>query len=257
MDEALGVNPAQRMVADAKLAGVVGDDDGLPNKPSASIAPVSAASLVTRTGSGVTLRSAMPSARKWLIHCSCESKASDEWPASLSMMACGRSAPRMEAIAAALMTQRAAPPSRRTQESQARFARPGAERGEPVGADVGGETAFAGMARAGVVDGDEGRAPQPRPQHRFILGAEILELGGQKPHHLALGDHEPQAGQKRHDPLAGHLALKMKHQHQTNKMRARNRPQSLQAAAQSAPCRPVSPSARVDIVSFRPSAIKS
>ena len=34
------------------------------------------------------------------------------------------------------------------------------------------------MARAGVVHGDEGRAPQPRPQHRFILGAEILELGG-------------------------------------------------------------------------------
>jgi len=107
-----------------------------------------------------------------------------------------------------------------TQESQARFSRPGAECGEPVGADVGGETAFAGMARAGVVDGDEGRASKSRPQHRLVLGAEILKLGGQKPHHLALGDRQAQAGQKRHDPLAGHLALKMKHQHQTMQMRA-------------------------------------
>jgi hypothetical protein len=85
---------------------------------------------------------------------------------------------------------------------------------------VGGEAAFAGMARAGVVDGDERRAPQSRPQHRPVLGAEVVELGGQKPDHLALGDSQAQAGQKRHDPLAGHLAVKMKHQHQTNKMRA-------------------------------------
>ena len=39
MNEALGVNPTQRMVADAKLAGVVGDDDGLSEQASASIAP--------------------------------------------------------------------------------------------------------------------------------------------------------------------------------------------------------------------------
>ena len=48
-----------------------------------------------------------------------------------------------------------------TQESQARFPRPGAERGEPVGADVGGETAFAGMARAGVVTVTKGALLSP------------------------------------------------------------------------------------------------
>src|SRR5271170_5616220 len=32
MDQALGVDPAQRMVADAELAGVVGDDDGLADE---------------------------------------------------------------------------------------------------------------------------------------------------------------------------------------------------------------------------------
>ncbi len=61
------------------------------------------------------------------------------------------------------------------------------------------------MARAGVVDSDEGRAGKSRPQHRFILGAEAVEPGGHKPHNLALGDRKTQAGQKRHDPLAGHL----------------------------------------------------
>ena len=48
----------------------------------------------------------------------------------------------------------------------------------------------------------------------------LLELGGQQPHHLPLGDHQAHAGQQRHDPFAGHLALKMEHQHQTMKMRA-------------------------------------
>ena len=32
VDEALGVNPTQRMIADAELAGVVGDDDGVPEQ---------------------------------------------------------------------------------------------------------------------------------------------------------------------------------------------------------------------------------
>ena len=43
---------------------------------------------------------------------------------------------------------------------------------------MGGETALAGMARAGVVDGDEGRPASPARSTRFILGAEILQLGG-------------------------------------------------------------------------------
>ena len=52
MDEALGVDPAERVIAEAELAGVVGDDDGMSDRPSASMAPHSAASLVARTGSG-------------------------------------------------------------------------------------------------------------------------------------------------------------------------------------------------------------
>ena len=66
MDEPLGVNPIQGVVADAELAGVVADDAA--DRPSASIAPNSAASLATRTGLGVTFKLARPRARKWSIH---------------------------------------------------------------------------------------------------------------------------------------------------------------------------------------------
>ncbi len=105
------------------------------------------------------------------------------------------------------------------QERQARLARPGAEGGELVGADVGGEAALAGVARAGVVDGDERRADEPRPQHRLVLGAEPVQFCGQEPNDLPLGDRQAKSGQKLHDPFAGHPALIREHQHPTMPMR--------------------------------------
>ena len=42
------------------------------------------------------------------------------------------------------------------QKREARLARAGAKNGEAVGADVGGKAGLALVARAGVVDGDEG-----------------------------------------------------------------------------------------------------
>ena len=57
VDEALGVDPAERVIAEAELAGVVGDDDrARPSGPSASMAPHSAASLVAAHRVGRRLR---------------------------------------------------------------------------------------------------------------------------------------------------------------------------------------------------------
>jgi hypothetical protein len=72
-DEALGVDPTEPVIADAELASSETMTAWL-SRPAASIAPHSAASLVARTGSGVTLSSAMPSARRPSIHCSGEEK---------------------------------------------------------------------------------------------------------------------------------------------------------------------------------------
>jgi len=112
------------------------------------------------------------------------------------------------------------PAEQTAQESQARFARPGAEGREPVGADVGGEAALASVARPGVVDGDERRADEPRPQHGRVLGAEPVQFGDQEPNHLPLGDGQAKPGQQLHDAFARHLALKMEHQHEPVQMGA-------------------------------------
>jgi hypothetical protein len=106
------------------------------------------------------------------------------------------------------------------QEREARLARPGAEGGEPVGAELRGETGLAGVPRACVVDADEGRGAKASAEDGFLLGAEQLQLGGQEPHHLALRDQKASRGQHGHDPLAGHLALKMQRQNQTMEVRA-------------------------------------
>jgi hypothetical protein len=71
-------------------------------------------------------------------------------------------------------------------QREARFARPGAEGGEPVGAELRRETGLAGVARAGVVDADVTRGAKAGGEDGFLLGAEHIQFGGQKPNHLAL-----------------------------------------------------------------------
>ncbi|BAB54435.1 hypothetical protein [Mesorhizobium japonicum] len=50
MDEPLGVDPAQRMLANAELAGIIGYDDGIGEKPWWRIAPHIAPSVAILTG---------------------------------------------------------------------------------------------------------------------------------------------------------------------------------------------------------------
>jgi hypothetical protein len=61
-----------------------------------------------------------------------------------------------------------------------RFALPGAKDDEIVRADLGRHAGLAVVARAGVVDRDIGRAAQSSLQNLGILGAEGLELRGQR-----------------------------------------------------------------------------
>ncbi len=76
------------------------------------------------------------------------------------------------------------------------------------------------MARPGVVDADAGRGAKAGAERRVVLGAERVQPGGQEPHHLALRDRKARGRQQGHDPLAGHLALKMQDQNQATQMRA-------------------------------------
>ncbi len=201
MDEPLGVNPTQGVVADAELAGVVGDDDraaeqtlGLdcaPQRRFAGDAHRIGRHLQVGQAEGTQVVHPILARAK-----DARSVAAEPVDDVLRQIARAHVGDR-----GGINHVGRRPAEQAAEESQARLAGPGAERGEAVGADVGGEAGLAGVAGAGVVDGDEGRAHEPRPQHRFVLGAEALQLGAQEPHHLPLGNRQAHADQKRHDPF--------------------------------------------------------
>ena len=105
------------------------------------------------------------------------------------------------------------------QERKARFARAGAKHRKAVGADLRAEARLAGVARAGVVDRDEGRACQARAQHARILGAERVQIGVMRRTSCRLEIATPRPVSSV-DPLEGHLALDMEHPDQATQLRA-------------------------------------
>jgi hypothetical protein len=105
------------------------------------------------------------------------------------------------------------------QERKPRLAWSRAKDGEALRTKLRGETRLACVPRPGIIDGDVGRSAQPGFEHRVVLGPERLEFGDQQPHDLSLGDRNADGVQQRHDPLAGHLALKMQRQNQAMQMR--------------------------------------
>ena len=78
----LGMDPAQRVLADVELPGIVADDDRLAQEAVRLTAPHSAPSVATRTGSGVTCRPVMPSCSRCALqagssaNCRCSCAAS-------------------------------------------------------------------------------------------------------------------------------------------------------------------------------------
>ena len=80
-------------------------------------------------------------------------------------------------------------PQERPQEREEGLAglRPaGPEGREALAADVRGHPVASGMAGAGVVHRDKGRAREPGPQHPLVFLGKGLEVRGQEPHDLTL-----------------------------------------------------------------------
>ena len=102
----------------------------------------------------------------------------------------------------------AATPQQR-QEVQARFRPAGAEDAKALAADLRGHPGTAGMARAGVIDGDVRRGGQAGLQDRAVFLLERLQIGGEQAHHLPLGDRQADAVQQIGQALGGHLALRV------------------------------------------------
>ena len=95
------------------------------------------------------------------------------------------------------------------QEVQARFRPAGAEDAKALAADLRGHPGAAGMARAGIIDGDVRRGGQACLQDRTVFLLERLQIGGEQAHDLALGDRQADAVQQIGEALGGHLALRV------------------------------------------------
>src|SRR5271169_4557132 len=61
VNQALGMNPAQAVLANIELPGIVTDDYAVAQKAGAWTLPHSAPSVAISTGSGLTFKAAMPS----------------------------------------------------------------------------------------------------------------------------------------------------------------------------------------------------
>ena len=106
------------------------------------------------------------------------------------------------------------------EEVQPALARPRAEPGEVVVADLRAEAILAGMARTGIVDRDPGRRLQASPQHLTAFSQEAVLTIDQQAHHLALGDADADRSQLRHQPLDCHLPLMVLQQHEAAQLRS-------------------------------------
>ena len=95
-------------------------------------------------------------------------------------------------------------------------------RGEPrerIVADLRAEAIAPGVPRAGVVHRDPWRRLQACPQHSTAFGEEPVLPRDQQAHHLALGNAQANGAQLRADPFHRDLALMVLHQHETPQLR--------------------------------------
>src|SRR5918996_4005371 len=90
----------------------------------------------------------------------------------------------------------------------------GGEEGEAIVPDLSGHAVPGAMAGAGVVDGDPRGGLEAGAQDRLGLVDEGRALGGQEPHHLALGDGHAETIQKGRDSLGRDLTLMMLQEHE-------------------------------------------
>ena len=154
VDEALGVNPAQRVIADVELPRVVGQDDGVSEPVlSGNCAPQRGfAGHAHRIGRDAQLGQAergemgRPLGLGAEFEDVCAQQRVDDAVGQIGGAHVGGRR-RIDRVARRSAEQIA-------QEGKPRLARPGAEGGEPIGAELGRVAGSPGVARAGVVDAD-------------------------------------------------------------------------------------------------------
>jgi len=182
------VNPTERVIADAELAGVVGPDDGVcelvlrdDRAPPRSFAS-HADGIGNRPQFGQAERGQMgrPLGFGAEFEAVCADERLDDAVRQIGRAHVGFHR-RVDRVAG---PRRCA--EQGAEERGAGFVRPGAERGEPVGAELRRGAALAGVARSGVVDADQAGSAKTGGEDGLLLGAEQVQFGDQEPRDLTL-----------------------------------------------------------------------
>jgi hypothetical protein len=215
----LRMHPAQRMPANGKLAGIVADNHHVAQQP----VRVDAAPQCPFGGDADWVRCD--------LHCADAEAVEMRLPGHLigepCPLMCGQLMDgRSRQGSPAHIVQRrvvddivCVPGAQQIEEVQPALARPGAEPGKFVIADLRAEAVPARVTRARVVHGDPGGRLQACPQNVTVLGQEPILSGDQQAHHLSLGDGDADPPQLCHQTRHGHLPLMVLRQHETAQLR--------------------------------------
>jgi len=207
VDQALGVDPAERMFADVELPGIVGNDDRAVEEALGADCSPQRALGGDRHRVGVDLQPGDAELVEMGLPCG----GVGEMPRRVFNQS---GDDRTAEIAAAHVRERlvvkdilTVASAQQPKKAGAAFRSSGGEKGEGVIADLGAEAIFALVPGAGIIHRNPVGMGQSGTQYVLGLGDEGVVGLGQNPHHLPLGDVQPQPLQQRYQTRHGRLAL--------------------------------------------------
>src|SRR5712691_8521792 len=207
VDEALGMHPAQAMLPDVELSGVVADNRRAGQKTvRRNAAPESAfggdadrvvLDLERDDAEAVQVRLPSPAVGK--AGRGMAGKPGDSRSGEMARAHIGQRFGVDDVIPV--------PGTQQLEKVQPALRAGRCEPGEMGIAHLGAEAVHRLVARHGIVHRDPGGTRQPGAQHLARLAEEAVLPGDQQPHDLALGDGKAEAAQLRDQPRHRHLSL--------------------------------------------------
>ena len=212
--QTLGMDPAQAMLTDIELAGIVADDHGVGQQAMRLDAAPQGALGGDQHGIGIDAesRDAEP------VEMGVPGRAIGEGAIGMLGQAgddgsgerpCAHIGQRFGIDDVIAVTG-----AQQFEEVETALGAGGAEPGELRVADLGAEAVLGFVARTGVVDGDPGRALQAGTQHAAGFVQEALLAGDQQANDLPLGDEDAEPLQQRDQPRHRDLSLMILGEHE-------------------------------------------
>src|ERR1700692_2310723 len=219
VNQTLGMNPTQAVLADIELTGVVADDHGVGEEAVRLDAAPQRRLGGDHHGVWIDLEGrdterfevGVPGVVTGKAAVGMLDQASDHMGGQRAFAHVGQRLGVNDVIVVAGAQQR--------EEVEAALGAGGAEPGEMRVADLRAEAIRSFVASAGVVHRDPGSTEEPGPQHIAGLIAEAVLAIDQQTHDLTLGDDDPEPAQQRHQTWHRRLPLMILGEHEAAQFR--------------------------------------